>query len=331
MKARTVETLWAELSQAQQEEMQTLAREREELEKEKAAMNSLPPNASGIVTIDAGGEIIRAHRDTLCLVSGSVFAGMFSGRWEDRLTRDADGRIFLDHDPEHIRLIVNYLRVKRIEDPSNPLPPPRVPKDRRKEWVCLLKYFGLDSFFGITEGITPWWSEVDVVQPHGSDVSWNKVEDRLELVSPPLVGFRFLACTPCLPESKGAWKVTINELDQRGWLYLGVIGNTNADRQSYRDRSSFGWAFGGFGGQVIVRGTHAPSPGFCGFFDGESLHFILEGGTLTMISLLKKTRFVIRQIPEGDMFIHFNFHAASTKITLEELRDDERAESASYN
>jgi hypothetical protein len=50
----------------------------------------------------------------------------------------------LDQDPELIRLIVNHLRMKRIEDPSAPLDPPKVPNEKRKEWFCLLNHYGLD-------------------------------------------------------------------------------------------------------------------------------------------------------------------------------------------
>jgi BTB/POZ domain len=111
-------------------------------------MNSPAPNVSEIVSLNLGGEIfLQAHRETLLLPAGSLFAALFSGRWEDHCVKDSEGRVFLDHDPELVRMILNYLKIKRIADPTDPLDPPNVPKEKLKEWFCLLKYYGLKSFF----------------------------------------------------------------------------------------------------------------------------------------------------------------------------------------
>eukprot|EP00548_Thalassiothrix_antarctica_P020978 CAMPEP_0194189272 /NCGR_PEP_ID=MMETSP0154-20130528/58254_1 /TAXON_ID=1049557 /ORGANISM="Thalassiothrix antarctica, Strain L6-D1" /LENGTH=72 /DNA_ID=CAMNT_0038910315 /DNA_START=16 /DNA_END=231 /DNA_ORIENTATION=+ len=68
---------------------------------------------------------------------------MFSGRWEKSLIRDSSGRIFLDHDPQLIEIILNHLRVKRIEDPSHPVQPPKIPEGKKDAFSTLLKYFEL--------------------------------------------------------------------------------------------------------------------------------------------------------------------------------------------
>jgi hypothetical protein len=141
-KTRT-EKLWADLQEIQRKEMDLLKRHQAELEQEKSAMNSLAPDASEIVSIIIGGEIfVQVHRDTLLLPAGSRFAALFSGRWEDHCVKDSEGRVFLDHDPELIRIILSYIRMKRIEDPSDLLDPPVVPKEKLKEGCCLLKHYG---------------------------------------------------------------------------------------------------------------------------------------------------------------------------------------------
>ena len=49
-----------------------------------------------VIEIDAGGKIIRALRSTLTLAPDTMFTFMFSGRWEESLTRH-NNRVFLDH------------------------------------------------------------------------------------------------------------------------------------------------------------------------------------------------------------------------------------------
>jgi hypothetical protein len=321
------ETLWAELQLVQQIEMEALKRQRDTLEQEKESMNTLSPDSSEIVTINVGGEVImQTTRDTICLAApGSRFAGLFSGRWEDQVVKDADDRIFLDHDPELIRLIVNYLRIKRIDDPSTPtVDPPTAPEGKRQEWFCLLEHYGLTPFF-IKSFSSLDVAKITVVQPHGSRVSTHRVGDSLQLTyEGPSTGHYFVACTQCLvPGTQSSWKVTINILHDNGWLFLGLIGKTNATKSSYSDPTSFGWACSN---QVYVAGANENGSGdWTGFTEGECLHFILDGAKLTMFSVTKNQRFVINKVPAGEQFIHFNFHYLGTKVTLEPLDADEYA------
>jgi hypothetical protein len=320
------ETLWAELQRIQQKEMEALKRQRDALEEEKESMNTLTPDDSEIVTINVGGEVImQTTRDTICLAApGSRFAALFSGRWEDHVVKDAQGRIFLDHDPELIRLIVNYLRIKRIDDPSKPkVNPPTAPEAKRQEWFCLLEHYGLTPFF------TKPCSSLDVakimvVQPCDSLVSTERAGDSLQLTYENSSSVHyFVVCTPCLvPGTKSTWKITINKLQCPGCLFLGLIGKTSdLSNISISDPTSFGWAYSN---QVFVGGAnHGAIGGWTGFTEGECLHFCLEGAKLTMFSVTKNQRFVINKVPAGDQFIHFNFVHVGTKVTLEPLDADE--------
>lgn len=117
--------LFARLDASLQFKMKILEEETEKLQTEKDIMNSIVAKNNiqdeDIIEINAGGKFtISTTRSTLCLAEGSVFANMFSGRWEQSLKRDSEGRVFFDHDPELIEIIVNFLRRKKIEDPSRP-------------------------------------------------------------------------------------------------------------------------------------------------------------------------------------------------------------------
>ena len=79
------------------------------------------------ILIDQSGSILIVY------IPGSSCWGWFllcfasySGRWDESLTRDNEGRNLRDYDYDLIETIVNYLREKKIEDPSDPLTHPYV-------------------------------------------------------------------------------------------------------------------------------------------------------------------------------------------------------------
>ncbi|DBB03558.1 hypothetical protein WJX82_011164 [Trebouxia sp. C0006] len=71
-----------------------------------------------IVSLNVGGTSFTTSRDTLCKDSHSMLARMFSGSLLSR--RDEKGRVFLDRDPKHFRLILNYLRDGEVCLPACP-------------------------------------------------------------------------------------------------------------------------------------------------------------------------------------------------------------------
>jgi BTB/POZ domain len=322
--SRSTESLWAELQQLQQNDLATLQRQRAELEQEKASMNMLATDASDIVAINVGGELIlQAHRDTLCLAApGSRFAALFSGRWEDHCVKDAQGRIFLDHDPELVRMIVNFMRIKRVEDPAAPLDPPTAQESKCQEWFCLLDHYGLTAFF--TKPFSPLdVSSLTVIEkPYGSNVSTHLVGQGLQVsYDGPSKEHHFVGFTPRLvPGTQSSWKVTINKLPIGGLVYLGVIGNANAAQTSHTDPTGFGWTSSKNKIVHVAGGDKPGAGGWTGFLEGECLHFCLAENKLTMFSVTKAIRFVIDPVPAaGEKFIHFNFHQNGTKLTLEPL------------
>jgi hypothetical protein len=52
-----------------------------------------------LVEVNASGKIMVAKRSTLTQMKGTRLEALFSGRWDQKLSRDSHGRIFLDVDP----------------------------------------------------------------------------------------------------------------------------------------------------------------------------------------------------------------------------------------
>jgi hypothetical protein len=67
-----------------------------------------------IITLNVSGTEMFARRDTLTIVRGSRLEAIFSGRWENKLLRDAKGRVFIDMDPLIFRKILEYLHMLKL-------------------------------------------------------------------------------------------------------------------------------------------------------------------------------------------------------------------------
>jgi TLD/BTB/POZ domain len=67
---------------------------------------------SSILKLNVGGKDINVRKGSILPRTSpeSLFGILASGRWDNHLTKDQNGRIFLDIDPEWIEVIINVLR-----------------------------------------------------------------------------------------------------------------------------------------------------------------------------------------------------------------------------
>ena len=292
--------LWERRQESGRKEMKLMEDKKDKLQKEIDTMNSIVAAAANvsdddIIEINAGGKIIAVLRSTLILVPNTVFAYMFSGRWEESLKRDSNGRVFLNNDPELIELIVNYLRTKAIADPSSnkATAGPEIPKGKEEAFEVLLNYYGLTDFFyppSVSYSLDI--NNIDVVQPNdGSNTTVTKSEGMIQF-SKNIDGYNFVACKPTLDSSgEGSfWKVTIDALP-RDWIFLGISGNPKAISVSMKGLTSYGWA----GDSQVYQGgtTRNADSGWTDFTQGECLHFHLKEDKLTMFSVQKNQKFTM--------------------------------------
>ncbi|OEU10860.1 hypothetical protein FRACYDRAFT_263729 [Fragilariopsis cylindrus CCMP1102] len=330
--------LWERCQQSHKKRVKKMKEEKDNLQNEIETMNNsivgstsaaaaATSNEDVIIEINAGGKIISALRSTLTLAPNTMFTYMFSGRWEESMKRDDNNRVYLDHDPDLIEIIVNFLRMKKIEDPTKPVQSPMVRIEKRNNFDYLLRYFGLADFFYPSPVFLPLdTSKIDVVQ-HGSSVTVTKSDNKIKFRK--VTGgkkFTFVACKPSLnatSDEGSFWKVTIDVLAGNSWLLLGIIGHLGASYNSHVDPTSYGWSNAS---QVLHGGFNRNGDsGWTTFTQGECLHFHLKSNKLTMFSVQKSKKFVIdidTTVPA--YYIHFNIFNAGTMLTLEPLGEDEQ-------
>ena len=100
-------------------------------------------NDDDIVEINAGGKIIAAKRATLTQLEGTRLETICNGRWDKKLQRDNDGRIFLDVNPKCFQAIVDYLNELAISSEDNPPHPPSIAEEHKHVLQHYLYLFGL--------------------------------------------------------------------------------------------------------------------------------------------------------------------------------------------
>ncbi|KAK3288529.1 hypothetical protein CYMTET_3995 [Cymbomonas tetramitiformis] len=245
--AQSLDSLFSECTRRLDEERkalhqssEALAKDRSLLEKEKTEMTSKNINQGDVIELNVGGENFAALRRTLlCAPTDSYFHALFSGRWEESLSRDSQGRVFLDINPEIFRVLLSHLRTIAFTDPEKRLYLGKDSTNDREFWVTM-KYLGLTD---------PRLDEVSIIDAYflrvdGSELV--KVTPTAEFISvkkqPSPRGHTF-ACGAekllCNMDSV-MWKVRITS--KTHWMFIGIIAKPAAPNDSYRDNTSYGLA-----------------------------------------------------------------------------------------
>ncbi|EOD31637.1 hypothetical protein EMIHUDRAFT_231613 [Emiliania huxleyi CCMP1516] len=99
------------------------------------------------IKLNVGGCRVVTTRDTLTLFPGTRLAALFSGRWESRLQRDRNGRIFMDVNPTAFKKILDFHQFAKIASSEDPPPRPTAPEDLEAVLAAQLTFFGLTAMF----------------------------------------------------------------------------------------------------------------------------------------------------------------------------------------
>jgi hypothetical protein len=105
---------------------------------------------SDIIRLNVRGTEMFARRDTLTVVKSSRLEALFSGRWENQLLRDHQGRVFMDVDPKSFKKILEYLYMVRISEDGDSPPMPDVDESMKDMFDSYLDFFKLRSEEQIT-------------------------------------------------------------------------------------------------------------------------------------------------------------------------------------
>jgi len=124
-----------------------------ELKRLKKTLDEKHPNLgepSDVIPLNVGGTCISVLRRTLTQIEGSMLATKFSGRWDDSLEKDKDGRFFIDQPIALFLPLIDYLRDRACETPLSGHP------DLLLEDNTSTKRFNrMVEYYGMTLGVYP--------------------------------------------------------------------------------------------------------------------------------------------------------------------------------
>mmetsp|Transcript_3001 Transcript_3001/g.3364 ORF Transcript_3001/g.3364 Transcript_3001/m.3364 type:complete len:316 (-) Transcript_3001:59-1006(-) len=189
--------------------------EKRQLEEEKDRMkNHHETNPNDIIELNIGGTHMTTTRLTLCQIKGSLLEIMFSGRWEDNLILDKEGRIFLDVDPDYFALILKTLRSMRMAKEPGLI-------EFQRQCKADVHLSVLASYYGLL-------SE-DHMMDYFSTTSGKSALRKEHKLLFENIGEGFCSALGARKFSKGVikWTLEIATLENDGWMMIGVLSNSD--------------------------------------------------------------------------------------------------------
>ncbi|CAD7700014.1 unnamed protein product [Ostreobium quekettii] len=220
-------------------EMAQLQEEKAEFEAEKAVMQCLTSQQSDVIKLNVRGKHIETRRSTLCQVDGCLLQYMFSGRWEDRLERDSEGRVFLDYNPYCLEKILDFLWALQLSCAEYPAPLPEVRSDEAANFRLLVRYLGLEEL--IYPELKRFSEELKTNEVQALDAGTRAVQKAGKDAYQSVFGHGVFV------NEVVEFRLKIEQLrNSYKWMMFGVIPEDYpATRNSHEKQGSFGWSTNG--------------------------------------------------------------------------------------
>lgn len=254
-----VSELTNEFSQKTRQLEQTEARLKEEqtnLDIEKRTMAQVKVADNDIVDINVGGRLLTTKRGSLTQLKGSVLELMFSGRWEDRVDRDASGNVFFDYDPDLFIILLRFLAAKaRHGEAADNLSLRPVPWELEDEFRLMLSDLGLECL------LSPQYSFrfSPILKTKGVTIS----EDGTIASCVGQGHVRHHVFSEDV-YSAGVFRFKVKVESCEDWVMIGVIADSTPVtlmEDTCTKETAYGW---GSNGEVFVDGQDASKRGYPG-------------------------------------------------------------------
>ncbi|GMH33798.1 hypothetical protein BSKO_01632 [Bryopsis sp. KO-2023] len=219
-------------------EKERIAAKEQELEEEKKLMERYPVADDDVVELNVQGKIMTTLRGTLTEIPNNGLACLFNGRWEDKIHRDKEGRVFLDFIPQLFRVLLDYLTTLRLARPTDEIPLPKLAGHKALEFQIMVRHLGLEeALFGSPQCFSRILKSSSVM-----------LSDDCMVATSDSDGMCFALGEGVYSDEKVEFVFEIQKLEEP-WMFLGIIKDSEAipgDNSFNGNPGAFGWA--GLGG-----------------------------------------------------------------------------------
>lgn len=281
-------------------EQEAMAQERATLEAEKTAIGKLG-GTEDVLELNVGGRLFVTKRSTLTQCDG-LLGGMFSGRWEGSFTKDAQGRIFLDFDPDCFDVILHELRTQALIAEPVKWATVQAPPGKRRYFVALLKFLALRK-------------PADFLPAFGPKCAGVVLDEHSTTAASHQANHRWVLGDTIMENGLHSWGFQIRSM--QSWIGLGVIANASPPDCSYNHATSCMWACSSHvwqNGQMI-----SGHGGWYGFQTGDHVTMQLDSdhGVLRMkVARLPGQTFELTNLGVKEWRVHVNMAAVNDKVEL---------------
>ena len=206
-----------------------------------------------LVQLNIGGTIMTTRRSTLVRMPNTVLALAFTSPWSDEITRDEQGRIFFDYDPQLFAYLLNQLRLwsstrKVFDLPINPI--------QREHFRLFCRELNFDS--QLTDGI---YRHDKFTKTCG-----HILLDDKGLIARHTASYRFAECRGMNVYSSGINRITLmlkHQTIDKFNTFLGIIwAGTPMQEKSFESPTAYGWTGQQ---QVFIKGIPSAVQGYAGY------------------------------------------------------------------
>lgn len=208
--ARELERLRQDTEEWCYGERQKIDSEWKRLDKLRERMSVLWPEATENLEINCSGRLFSLPKSALCSIEGSFLNHMFSDAFVQNIPRDAEGRFFLDFNPNCFALIVEYLLARRVQQDALP---PEVPPEDQQNMDVLAEALRLKAFMPINRFPLSHGTSLKIVGNMVTSMhsGWQFIGAQYSL---PMIGVSYFEI-----------RVLANPGADRGGLAIGVCGH----------------------------------------------------------------------------------------------------------
>jgi hypothetical protein len=176
-----------------EKEKKEMIQEKQEFQEIKKKLEKVSSQAKSKIKLNVGGKIFTTSLNTLTMEKNTYFSSMFSENFNTQ--PDEDGEYFIDRNPEHFHLILDYLR-----NPTKEVNLNEMTKKELEDFYYEVDYYSIQSLKKIE--IIP---KFDVLAMGKELNSQRLSENKFRITKSGIAGWNAnIIFTPCKK-----WKITM--------------------------------------------------------------------------------------------------------------------------